>query len=65
MVHVPLGEGDVDLDTLYRAIVDLGYDGIVNIEGYEPGRGADLITANRNVIDRLIAATNPQDIRRP
>lgn len=57
-VHVPLGEGEIDLFSLYEAIVELGYDGIVNIEGYEPGRGTDLIVSNKRVIDRLMTGGN-------
>ncbi|MBW3666046.1 MAG: sugar phosphate isomerase/epimerase, partial [Actinobacteria bacterium] len=57
-VHVPLGEGEIDLFSLYEAIVELGYEGIVNIEGYEPGRGTDLIVSNKRVIDRLTRGGN-------
>jgi sugar phosphate isomerase/epimerase len=52
-VHLPLGEGDVDLDALYRGLVASGYDGVINIEGYAEGRGSELIEANQRYIHQL------------
>jgi sugar phosphate isomerase/epimerase len=52
-VHLPLGEGDVDLLAVYRGLVAIGYDGAITIEGYAEGRGAELIEANRRYISRL------------
>lgn len=52
-VHLPLGEGEVDLNALYRGLIDAGWHGIVNIEGYADGRGAELIEANRRFIQQL------------
>lgn len=52
-VHLPLGEGDVDLAAVYRGLVATGYNGVVNIEGYAEGRGTELIESNQRYIRRL------------
>lgn len=52
-VHLPLGEGEVDLAAIYRALVDIGYEGVVNLEGYAEGRGPDLIQDNFRIIQEL------------
>lgn len=49
-VHLPLGEGVIDLGALHAALVDTGYSKAVTIEGYADGRGSELIAANYRVI---------------
>ncbi|MGI8793783.1 MAG: sugar phosphate isomerase/epimerase family protein [Acidimicrobiales bacterium] len=53
IVHLPLGNGDIDLGALYRGLVASGYGGVVTIEGYAEGRGAELIEANHRYIRQL------------
>jgi sugar phosphate isomerase/epimerase len=55
-VHLPLGEGQVDLHAVYRGLLEVGYGRAVNIEGYADGRGADLLESNRRHIDQLSSA---------
>lgn len=43
--HLPLGQGEVDIAGVMAAISP-GYSGIVNIEGYVPGKGKETIAAN-------------------
>ena len=40
-VHLPLGEGDLDIKALLAALQQK-YDGLVIIEGYVPGRGEEV-----------------------
>jgi sugar phosphate isomerase/epimerase len=53
-IHMPLGEGEIDLPGVYRGLVDSGYDGVVTVEGYSEGRGPDLVGANWRVIQDLV-----------
>ncbi|MGH3442116.1 MAG: sugar phosphate isomerase/epimerase family protein [Nitriliruptorales bacterium] len=52
-VHLPLAKGAMDLPAVHRELLATGYDDIVNIEGYAPGMGAELIENNFAVISRL------------
>jgi sugar phosphate isomerase/epimerase len=54
-IHMPLGEGEIDLAAVYRGLVECGYDGVVTVEGYSEGRGPDLIAANWRVIQGLVS----------
>lgn len=55
-VHLPLGEGALPLNAVVTRLVERGYDRIVNIEGYRPGRGVDLIETNARVVRELDAS---------
>ncbi len=44
-VHMPLGEGEMDIERALRALPE-SYDGLVSIEGSIPGRGEELLARN-------------------
>jgi sugar phosphate isomerase/epimerase len=46
--HLPIGEGDLDITSAYRALKDVGFDGMLNLEG-----------ASKNP-----RATIPEDVKR-
>ncbi len=51
-VHVPLGEGDLDIKALLAALQQK-YDGLVIIEGYVPGRGEEIAAHNFEFLRHL------------
>lgn len=54
-VHAPLGGGTIDLAAALGAL-PAGYAGLVSLEGYQRGRGDELIAANLDYLRRMEAA---------
>lgn len=50
--HLPLGVGQVPLAELLTAL-DRIYAGVVNLEGYVPGQGTEVLTTNLTYLKRL------------
>lgn len=50
--HLPLGAGRVPLAQVLTALARI-YAGVVNLEGYVPGQGTEVLTANLAYLERL------------
>ncbi len=55
--HLPLGQGEVDIGAVLQTL-PASYDGIINIEGYIPGQGMDIVKANIDYLRGLLKNKN-------